>query len=56
MRKSSSYNLSGYHEFTGEGVRTYAIITDFSMAFDLFLRDSLLTKIAATGVELRVVE
>ena len=26
------------------------------MAFDLFLRDSLLTKIAATGVELRVVE
>jgi hypothetical protein len=38
-----------------EGVRTDAIITDFSKAFDLVPHDSLLTKIAATGVDLRVV-
>jgi hypothetical protein len=38
-----------------KGVRTYAIITDFSKAFDLVPRDRLLTKIAATGVDFRVV-
>jgi len=38
-----------------EGVRTDAIIIDFSKAFDLVPRDRLLTKIAATGVGLRVV-
>jgi len=38
-----------------EGVRTDAIIIDFSKAFDIVPQDRLLTKIAATGVELRVV-
>ena len=38
-----------------EGVRTDAIITDFSKAFDLVPHDRLLTKIAATGVDLRAV-
>jgi len=39
----------------GEGVRTDVIVIDFSKAFDLFPHDRLLTKIAATGVDLRVV-
>jgi len=38
-----------------EGVRTDAIIIDFSKAFDLVPNDRLLTKIAATRVDLRVV-
>jgi hypothetical protein len=38
-----------------KGVRTDAIITDFSKAFDLVPHGRLLTKIAASGVELRVV-
>jgi len=38
-----------------EGVRTDAIIIDFSKAFDLVPHDRQLTKIAATGMDLRVV-
>jgi len=38
-----------------EGFRTATIIVDFSKAFDLVLHDKLLTKIAGTGVDLRVV-
>jgi len=38
-----------------EGVRTGAIIIDFSKAFDLVTHDKLLTKIAGTGVDLRIV-
>jgi len=38
-----------------EGVRTDAIIIDFSKAFDIVPHDRLLTKIAATGVDWRVV-
>jgi len=38
-----------------EGLRTDAIIIDFSKAFDLVPHDRLLNKIAATGVDLRVV-
>jgi len=38
-----------------EGVRTDAIMIDFSKAFDLVPHDRLLTKIAVTGVDLRVV-
>ena len=38
-----------------DGVRTDAIITDFSKAFDLVPHDRLLTEIATTGVDLRVV-
>jgi len=38
-----------------EGVRTDAIKIKFSKAFDLVPHDRLLTKIAATGVDLRVV-
>ena len=36
-------------------MRTDAIIIDFSKAFDLISHVRLLTKIAATGVDLRVV-
>jgi hypothetical protein len=36
-------------------VRTGVIIIDFSKAFDLVSHDRLLTKIASTGVDLRVV-
>jgi hypothetical protein len=35
--------------------RTDAIIIDFSKAFDLVPHDRLLTKVAETGVDLRVV-
>ena len=38
-----------------KGVGTGRIIIDFSKTFDLVPRDRLLTKIAATGVDLRVV-
>jgi len=38
-----------------EGVRTDAITTNFSNAFDLVPHDRLLKKIAATRVDLRVV-
>jgi len=38
-----------------EGVRTDATIIEFSKAFDLFSHDRLLTKMAATGVDLRAV-
>ena len=38
-----------------KGVRTDAIITDFSKDFDVVPHDRLLTKIVATGVDLRVV-
>ena len=38
-----------------EGIRTDAIIIDFSKAFDSVPHDSLLMKIAATGVDLRLV-
>lgn len=38
-----------------EGIRTDAVIIDFSKAFDLVPHDRLITKIAATGVDLRVV-
>jgi len=37
-----------------EVVRTDAVIIEFSNAFDLVLYYRLLTKIAATGVDLRV--
>ena len=36
-----------------EGVRTDAIIIDFSKAFDLVPHDRLLTKMTATGVDFR---
>ena len=38
-----------------EGVRTDAIIIDFSKAFDFVLYDRLLTKVVGTGVDWRVV-
>jgi len=38
-----------------EGVGTDAIITDFSKAFDLVPRDRLLTKMATSGVDSKVV-
>ena len=42
-------------ESLDEGSRLDAIIIDFSKAFDLVLRDRLLKKIAASGVDSRVV-
>jgi hypothetical protein len=39
-----------------EGVRTDAIIIDFSKAFDLVPHDRLLTKISETGIDVRVVK
>jgi len=47
-----------YHDIADsldEGVGTGAIIIDFSKAFDLIPHYRSLTKIAATGVDLRVV-
>jgi hypothetical protein len=38
-----------------EGVRTDAIVIDFSNTFDLVPHDRLLTKFAETGLDLRVV-
>jgi hypothetical protein len=38
-----------------EGVRTHMMIIGFSQAFDLVSNNRLLTKIAATGVDVRVV-
>ena len=38
-----------------EGVRTDAIIIDFSNTFDLIPHERLLTQIAATGLDLRAV-
>jgi hypothetical protein len=40
---------------TDGGFRTDAIIIDFSKAFSLLPHDSVLTQIAATGVDVRVV-
>jgi hypothetical protein len=39
----------------GEGVGIDAIVIDFSKAFDLVPHDQLLTKLAASGVDSRVV-
>jgi hypothetical protein len=38
-----------------KGIRTDAIVIDFSKAFDLVPHDRLLSKIAETGLDLRVV-
>jgi len=45
----------GIADSLDEGVGIDAIIIDFSKAFDLVLRDWLLTKLAASGVDPRVV-
>jgi hypothetical protein len=45
----------GITDFLGNGVRTDAIIIYFSKAFDLVPHDRLLRKIAASGVNPRVV-
>jgi hypothetical protein len=45
----------GIADALDEGVRTDAIVIDFSKAFDLVPHDRLLMKIAETGVDLRVV-
>jgi hypothetical protein len=47
--------VSEYRDSLDKGVRTDMIIIDFAKAFDLVPRDRLLMKIAATGVDLRVV-
>ena len=54
MRKSSSYGQD-ITDSLDEGVRTDAIIIDFSKVFGLVPHNRLLTKIAATRVDLRVV-
>ena len=55
MRKSIGWVCQDIEDSVDEGVRTDAIIIDFSKAFDLVPHDRLLTKIAATGVDLWVV-
>jgi len=55
MKNSSSYSLSGYRGFTGRGSQNGQDNNRFSKAFDLVPHDRLLTEIAATGVDLRVV-
>ena len=55
MRKSSSYGLLGYREFTGRGTQDKHDNNRYLMAFDLFRHDRMLKKMAATGVDLRVV-
>ena len=47
--------MPGSSGLFGRGVGIDAIIIDFSKAFDLVLRDWLLTKLAASGVDPRVV-
>ena len=56
MRESSSYGLSGYRGCTGRGCedRRDSNRFFFSKAFDLVPHDRPITKIAATGVYLRV--
>jgi len=55
MRKSSIYGLSGYYGYTGRGSQDRRDKNTFSSkAFDLVPHDRLLTKIAVTGVDLRV--
>jgi len=47
--------LSGYRGFTGRWCQSRRENNRLSKTFDLVLHDRLLTKIAATGVDLRVV-
>jgi hypothetical protein len=55
MRNSCSYGLLGYRGFTGRGSQDRRDNNRFSKAFNLVPHDRLLTKIAATGVDLMVV-
>ena len=48
--------MSGYRGLTGRGIQDGHENSRLLKAFDLVPNDSLLTKIAATGVDLRVVE
>jgi len=56
MRKSQLFTV--YQDIANsrdEGLRTATIIIDFSKAFDLVPHNRLLTKVATTVVDLRVV-
>ena len=55
MIESSSYGLSGYRGLTGRSSQDRRDNNRFSKTFDLVPHDRLLTKTAATGVDLRVV-
>ena len=55
VRESNNYSLSGHIRLLDEATRLDAIIIDFLKAFDLFPHDQLLKKIAASGVDSRVV-
>ena len=48
------YVLLGYRGLTGQENKTATIIIDITKAFDLVQHDRLLRKLAATGVDLRV--
>jgi hypothetical protein len=54
MWKSSSYGCKNITDSLDEEGRTDAIIIDLSKAFTLVSHDRFVTKIAPTGVELRV--
>ena len=56
MRNSSSYGLSGYRGFAGRGSQDRRDNNRYFKVFDLVPHNRLLTKIAATGVDFRVVE
>jgi hypothetical protein len=47
--------MPGFGGLIGRGVSVDAIIIDFSKAFDLVPHDRLLMKLAASGVDLRIV-
>ena len=53
--KVSHHGVPGHSRLLDEGVGIDAIIKDFSKAFDLVPHDRLLMKLAASGVDSRVV-
>jgi len=55
-RKSNRYGLSGYRGLSGQGIEDGHENNRFFKFFDLVPHDRLLTKFAATGVNVMVVE
>jgi hypothetical protein len=55
VRKSINRGMPGNCVFSGNGYKVEALIVDFSTAFDLAPNGLLLTTIANSGVDSRVV-